>query len=81
MNYLNKIMEKEKTDLELHVDLCAQRYAELDLRLVSVENKVDAIGHKIDSNRDEIMKVLIGTAGTILVSIMGLAGVILTKMG
>lgn len=74
-------MEKESLDLDLHVQLCSQRYAELDLRLVSVEKKVDAVGDKIDSNRDEIMKVLIGTAGTILVSIVGLAGVILTKMG
>jgi len=80
MNYTNTFMDKEKTDLELHVDLCAQRYAELDKRLGSLEEKMDDVKDSIDENRTIIVKSFIATAGTIVVALCGLAGVILTSL-
>lgn len=73
-------LEQERTDLDLHVDLCAQRYAELDRRLSIVEEKIDTVSHKIDNNKSDLMKAFIATAGTIVVSVIGLVGVILTRL-
>lgn len=71
--------EKEETDLELHVKMCAERYKDLDDRLVRLDAKTDKIIQKIDQNRSDLTKILITTAGSILVSIIGLAGILLTK--
>lgn len=73
-------LEQERTDLDLHVDLCAQRYHELDRRLTIVEEKIDLVAKKIDSNKSDLMKAFIATAGTIVVSVIGLVGVILTRL-
>ena len=80
MNYIDT-MDKEKTDLELHVDLCAERYAELDRRLGKMETLIQGVISKIDTNREFIIKTCIATAGSIIVAVIGLAGVILTKLG
>ena len=37
----------ERTSLEAHVDLCALRYQQLDLRLTNLEKKVDDIHEDI----------------------------------
>lgn len=73
-------LDQERTDLNLHIDLCAKRYNELNDRLHIIEEKVENIGKKIDSNKTEINKALIATCGTIIVSIIGLATVILNRL-
>jgi hypothetical protein len=73
-------VDQESQDLDLHVQLCAQRYAELDSRMTSLEIKVDSLGTKIDDNKALLIKAFIATGGSIIVSIVGLAGIILTKM-
>lgn len=72
---------QERTSLDLHVDLCAKRYEELDNRLNNVETKLDLVTKKVDGLKSEILKVLIPTAGTVIASIVALGGVILTKLG
>lgn len=79
MNYIETV-DAERTDLALHIDLCAQRYSELDRRLTSVEGKLDNLSKKFDDSNKELIKAFIATAGTILVAIVGLAGIILTKV-
>lgn len=79
MNYIDTV-EQESTDLDLHVALCAQRYSELDHRLSSLETKMDTLSDKIDTYKSTIIKACIATAGSVIVSIVGLAGVILTKL-
>jgi hypothetical protein len=69
-------LEQERTDLDLHVDLCAQRYAELDRRLISVEQKIDAVVERVDSIGTEFKKSLIGAVGTIIVALVGSVGTI-----
>jgi hypothetical protein len=69
-------LEQERTDLDLHVDLCAQRYAELDRRLTSVEEKIDNIVHRVDSIGVELKKSLLTAVGTIIVALIGSVGTI-----
>ena len=72
-------VDQEATNLELHVELCAQRYQQLDSRLNNLEEKLDDLTAKIDGFRADLLKILMGTAGTILVAVIALVGTILTK--
>lgn len=72
--------EIEKENLEAHVELCAQRYEQLDKRLTSIEGKVSALQKTIEDSSLNTVKILIGTAGTIIVAILSLIGVIITKL-
>ena len=70
----------EKENLEAHVELCAQRYNALDIRLTSIESKVATLQSTIESSHLSTIKVLIGTAGTVIVGILSTLAVIITKM-
>jgi len=69
----------EKENLEAHVELCAQRYDALEKRLSSIEGKVAALQVTIEKSSLNTIKVLIGTAGTIIVACISLLGVILVS--
>jgi hypothetical protein len=71
----------ERTNLEAHVDLCAQRYDSLDKRLTSIEEKVGELQTAIKDSHDSMIKVIIGTAGTVVAGVLSVLVVILTKMG
>lgn len=79
MNDIHTV-EAEKSNLELHVDLCAQRYLLLEKRLHIVEAKVDGLASQIQKSSSSISTVVITSAGTVVCSILGLIGVILMKM-
>lgn len=70
----------EKENLEAHVELCAQRYKQLETRLTSIEVKVASLQETIERSHLSTIKVLIGTAGTVIVGILSTMAVILTKM-
>jgi hypothetical protein len=67
----------ERTSLEAHVDLCALRYSQLDLRLNNLEKKVDDIHEDIVSGQKSISKVIIGTAGTVIAGVLSIVVAIL----
>lgn len=69
----------EKTNLEAHVELCAQRYDALEKRLVTIESKVGSLQGIIEKSHSDTIKVMIGTAGTVLVGIIGLIVTVLNK--
>lgn len=71
----------EKNNLEAHVELCSQRYNALEARLTSVEEKISKLQETIEASSMNTVKVLIGTAGTIIVAVLSLFGVILSKLG
>ena len=71
-------LEQERTNLDLHVDLCAQRYHELDRRLTTLDAKMDEVKEVVTGYKSVIIKACIATAGSVIVAIVGLAGVILT---
>ena len=64
-------IDAERSDLSIHVDLCAERYLNLDSRLTGLEAKVDDLGRKIAEVKTDLTKILITTAGTIVVALIG----------
>ena len=73
------IIDIEKTNLEAHVDLCAQRYDNLDKRLSSIEIKFDSLKQLIEDGHTSMTKVIVGTAGTVITGVIGLIVVVLQK--
>lgn len=71
--------EIEKTNLESHVELCALRYEGIEKRLDGIEKKVGQLQVTIESSHLSTMKILIGTAGTVIASMAGVAMMILGK--
>ena len=73
-------IEIEKTNLEAHVELCAQRYDALENRLDSIEKKVSTLQETLEKSNKSTVQILIGTAGTVLVGLMSAVALILTKL-
>lgn len=69
----------ERENLEAHVDLCAERYKHLDLRLSSLEIKMDAVGKTITDSSQSMRTVVISSAATIVATVLGLITTILMK--
>ena len=72
--------ELERTSLEAHVDLCAMRYDSLDKRLTNIESKVGMLQDTIEKSHLSMVKVLVGTAGTVIAGVLSTMFVILTKV-
>lgn len=70
----------EKESLEAHVDLCAIRYQNLDKRLTNVEKKIDDIRDDIKEGNNSLIKVLVGTAGTIIAGLLSTIVVVLMNL-
>jgi hypothetical protein len=71
----------EKENLEAHVELCAQRYEQLAGRLSTIESKVGTLQDTIEKSHMSMVKVLIGTAGTVVAGVLSTLIVVLTKVG
>lgn len=69
----------ERTSLEAHVDLCALRYSQLDLRLTNLEKKVDDIHEDIVTGQKSLTKVIVGTAGTVVAGVISVVITILMR--
>lgn len=80
-NMASKPTDLERTSLEAHVDLCALRYAQLDGRLSTLEEKVDDMHKDIVSGQKSLTKVIIGTAGTVIAGVLSIVIAILMKAG
>lgn len=72
--------EIEKENLEAHVELCSQRYQALELRLSAIETSVSSLKNTIQESHLSTVKIVIGTAGTVVASVLGVLIVILQKM-
>ena len=79
MSDLGETTNLEKQSLEAHVDLCAMRYKQLDLRLTNLEVKMDAVQKEIVEGQRSLKTTLITSAGTIVSGIIGLIVVLLMK--
>ena len=69
----------EKQNLEAHVDLCEQRYKNLESRLSNIEEKVESIHVDIQSGNKSMVKVFIGATGTIIAVLLSTIVVLLLK--
>ena len=56
----------EKKNLEAHVDLCQQRYENLEGRLTKIEEKVEHIHHDITHGNKTMIKVMFGATAILL---------------
>jgi hypothetical protein len=72
-------IEIERTNLEAHVDLCAQRYANLDDRLTAIEGKFGDLKQLIEDGHTSMTKVIIGTAGTVVTGVLSVLFVLLSR--
>lgn len=72
-------IDAEKNNLEIHVDLCAQRYHSLEKRLDAIEEKVSSLQELIQKSHLNTVKVLVGTAGTVVAGILSILVVIYLK--
>ena len=70
----------EKTSLEAHVDLCAMRYQQLDVRLTILENKMDAVQKDIIDGQKSLKATIITSSATMVTSLIGVIVAILMKM-
>ncbi len=75
-----KATNLEKENLEAHVDLCQERYEQLEGRLTKIEEKVEDIHRDITEGQKSMTKVLIGTAGTIVAGLLSTIIVILLNV-
>lgn len=71
--------EAESENLEMHVALCALRYNNLETRLETIEKKVEALQEVIEKSHLSMVRVLIGTAGTVVAGVLSTLVVILSK--
>ena len=69
----------EKESLETHVELCALRYSQLETRLENIEQKVGTLQALIEKSNNSMIKVMVGTAGTVIAGVLSTIVVILMK--
>jgi hypothetical protein len=72
--------ELEKESLEAHVDLCALRYEQLDTRLTKVEETLEDIRNDMRSGNNNLIKVIVGSAGTIVAGLLSTIVVLLMSL-
>jgi tetrahydromethanopterin S-methyltransferase subunit G len=65
------MIDIEKENLAAHVELCAQRYAEIELRFDKIEAKIDQLFGEIGKNKGELAK-------TIITSALGISGAMIS---
>ncbi len=70
----------EKKNLEAHVDLCQQRYEQLDGRLTKIEEKVEHIHHDITHGNKAMLKVLFGATATIVTGLLSTIIVVIMNL-
>jgi len=56
----------ERTNLEAHVDLCAERYYRLEQRLEGVEEAVKDLKNVMVDESKRTSKIIIGSAATVI---------------
>ena len=81
MSELNVItnLEAERTNLELHVDLCAQRYNQLIAKISEVDDRLDNLAElcsdikaSLDSIKTNTQATYLKWAGFIIVTLLGI---------
>lgn len=75
-----KATDLEKENLEAHVDLCQQRYEQLEGRLLKIEDKVEHIHADIQSGNKSMIKVMIGSAGTVVAGLLSTIVILLMNL-
>tara|TARA_R100000900_G_scaffold107499_2_gene83339 strand:+ start:360 stop:593 length:234 start_codon:yes stop_codon:yes gene_type:complete len=72
-----KVIPLEKENLEAHVDLCAERYNRLEIRLEAMETAVNALHTTIISENKKTFQMLITATATVIGGVLSTIIVIL----
>jgi tetrahydromethanopterin S-methyltransferase subunit G len=68
------------SELETRVSLVEQNYEHLERRIDKVETKLDQISEDMKSGQTALIKVMIGTTGTIIVGLLSTIAVIINNL-
>lgn len=68
------------SDTEVRLSLVELNYQQLEKRMEKVENKLDEMRDDMKHGQGALIKIIIGTTGTILVAMISTVGVILSNM-
>lgn len=79
MASLGPTTSHEKENLEAHVDLCAERYRNLDDRLNNLEKKVDMIQQDILLGQRQLRGTIIKSSTAIITGVLAVVVTILLK--
>jgi hypothetical protein len=71
MNAVTTQLERES--LEAHVDLCAMRYSQLEMRLNTMDVKIDNLASKYESGNTALIKAIVISSGSIVAGLLSLA--------
>lgn len=70
----------EKTNLEVHVELCTSRFIRINERLDQIEKTLEKICEELLVNHKSQMKTVIMTAGTVIAGLLSTLVVMLMRM-
>jgi tetrahydromethanopterin S-methyltransferase subunit G len=70
----------EKTNLEVHVELCTSRFIRINERLDQIEKTLEKICDELLVNHKSQMKTVIMTAGTVIAGLLSTLVVMLMRM-
>ncbi|CAB4137417.1 hypothetical protein UFOVP322_38 [uncultured Caudovirales phage] len=79
MSDLAEISDIENESLPAHTAICAQRYKQLDLRLINLETKMDSVQQDILQGQKSLKTTIITSTSTIVASLLGVIVTILMK--
>jgi tetrahydromethanopterin S-methyltransferase subunit G len=80
-NNNNMINNTEDENLAVHVSVCQERYKALDRRLDAIEAKVEVIHTEISTGNKSMIRVIIGSTGTIVAGLLSTIVVLLMNLG
>ena len=80
MSDLAEISDIENESLPAHTAICAQRYKQVDLRLVALEQKMNDIQKDILAGQRSLKATIITSTGTIVARLLGVVVTILMKL-
>jgi tetrahydromethanopterin S-methyltransferase subunit G len=69
----------EKTNLEVHVELCTSRFIRINERLDQIEKTLEKICDELLVNHKSQMKTVIMTAGTVIAGLLSTLVVVLMR--
>jgi hypothetical protein len=62
----------ERESLEAHVDICAERYDRLEVRMDNLNEKVEKNSTLIASEASSTRKMVMGSAGTVIATLISI---------
>lgn len=68
------------SDWEVRVSLVEQNYSNLEKRMEKVEAKLDDMRDEMKSGQQGLIKVIVGTTGTVIVGLLSTMAVIISNM-